>query len=66
MLAEKTHICFEIMAVLGGILLVLCGWLLIIRAKKKQHLIKNIGYINIIVGLLTILIDGLLFLPSWR
>lgn len=56
------HQFWEVMGVLAGIILLITG--IIILQKTKKNSLKTIGWMNIILGILNIIVDSFFFL-SW-
>ena len=63
MLEAQAHIFWEKAAVLMGIFLILEGLYTISNTNNKTF--KKLAFVRIILGGVTILVDGFLFLPSW-
>ena len=64
MLSPGTHIFWEAAAIMAGLFLIIEGIWTATKFKKNKNL-KFLATVRVIIGAITLIVDGLFFLPSW-
>ena len=64
MIPIDTHILFQKLAVFGGLYVSILGWLMLKEFKPRKNWMRYAIYGLIIIGILTIILDGFYFLPD--
>lgn len=63
-MSKGSHIFWETMGVISGAFLINTG--LYILFYNKQKSLRKVAFLNIGLGIINILVDGFLFLSSWK